>query len=176
MRSLFATAFLFLAGSVHALQVQWTVDNAEFIDIGANPYSVTGTFTYDADTLAVSNVSISTQSSNYFFGTDVSGNGSQFVFSNSDDSPSHWSRLVLEFESPLNNAGGAVNLVYGTPGLSLDLLENGSVECAGTICSTVIAAADGGSITGSVVPIPAAAWLFGSALAGLGWIRRKRVA
>ena len=27
----------------------------------------------------------------------------------------------------------------------------------------------------SVVPIPAAVWLFGSALAGLGWIRRKRV-
>jgi hypothetical protein len=26
----------------------------------------------------------------------------------------------------------------------------------------------------SVVPIPAAAWLFGSALAGLGWLRRKQ--
>ncbi len=26
-----------------------------------------------------------------------------------------------------------------------------------------------------VVPIPAAVWLFGSALAGLGWFRRKRV-
>jgi hypothetical protein len=24
------------------------------------------------------------------------------------------------------------------------------------------------------VPIPAAAWLFGSALAGLGWVRRKQ--
>ncbi|MGI9308989.1 MAG: VPLPA-CTERM sorting domain-containing protein [Gammaproteobacteria bacterium] len=28
--------------------------------------------------------------------------------------------------------------------------------------------------TWSVVPIPAAAWLFGSALAGLGWFRSKR--
>jgi len=26
----------------------------------------------------------------------------------------------------------------------------------------------------SVVPIPAAFWLFGSALAGLGWMRRKK--
>ncbi len=26
----------------------------------------------------------------------------------------------------------------------------------------------------SVVPIPAAVWLFGSALAGLGWLRRKQ--
>lgn len=25
-----------------------------------------------------------------------------------------------------------------------------------------------------VVPVPAAVWLFGSALAGLGWMRRKR--
>ena len=29
---------------------------------------------------------------------------------------------------------------------------------------------------GSAVPIPAAAWLFGSALAGLGWMRRKQTA
>ncbi len=27
---------------------------------------------------------------------------------------------------------------------------------------------------GTVVPIPASVWLFGSALAGLGWLRRKR--
>ena len=26
----------------------------------------------------------------------------------------------------------------------------------------------------SVIPIPAAVWLFGSALAGLGWMRRKQ--
>ena len=31
-----------------------------------------------------------------------------------------------------------------------------------------------GTITSSVVPIPAAVWLFGSALAGLGWLRRKQ--
>jgi hypothetical protein len=29
---------------------------------------------------------------------------------------------------------------------------------------------------GNVVPIPAAVWLFGSALAGLGWIRRRQTA
>lgn len=29
------------------------------------------------------------------------------------------------------------------------------------------------NINASVVPIPAAVWLFGSALAGLGWLRRK---
>jgi hypothetical protein len=30
------------------------------------------------------------------------------------------------------------------------------------------------NLTYSVVPIPAAVWLFGSALAGLGWLRRKQ--
>lgn len=32
------------------------------------------------------------------------------------------------------------------------------------------------SITASQVPVPAAVWLFGSALAGLGWIRRRQTA
>jgi hypothetical protein len=33
-----------------------------------------------------------------------------------------------------------------------------------------------GYLIGTVVPIPAAVWLFGSALAGLGWIRRRQTA
>ncbi len=32
------------------------------------------------------------------------------------------------------------------------------------------------NIVASVVPVPAAVWLFGSALAGLGWMRRKQTA
>ena len=32
------------------------------------------------------------------------------------------------------------------------------------------------STSWSVVPLPAAVWLFGSALAGLGWLRRRRTA
>ena len=35
---------------------------------------------------------------------------------------------------------------------------------------------NGGTLEGTVVPIPAAAWLFGSALAGLGWMRPKQTA
>jgi hypothetical protein len=31
------------------------------------------------------------------------------------------------------------------------------------------------NIQTSVVPVPAAVWLFGSALAGLGWLRRKQI-
>ena len=32
------------------------------------------------------------------------------------------------------------------------------------------------NLSATVVPIPAAVWLFGSALAGLGWLRRKQTA
>jgi hypothetical protein len=31
------------------------------------------------------------------------------------------------------------------------------------------------NINATVVPVPAAVWLFGSALAGLGWLRRKPI-
>lgn len=33
-----------------------------------------------------------------------------------------------------------------------------------------------GDVAASVVPVPAAVWLFGSALAGLGWLRRRQAA
>jgi hypothetical protein len=50
----------------------------------------------------------------------------------------------------------------------------------GDICADVDLLSSGESqnnqgvwVSSSVVPVPAAAWLFGSALAGLGWMRRK---
>jgi len=44
--------------------------------------------------------------------------------------------------------------------------------CELTPCGYFEASLD--NVTASVVPIPAAVWLFGSALAGLGWVRRKQ--
>ena len=41
-------------------------------------------------------------------------------------------------------------------------------ECAGTYSLTTL-----GAWSIAVVPIPAAAWLFGSALGVMGWMRRK---
>jgi hypothetical protein len=40
--------------------------------------------------------------------------------------------------------------------------------------SATIGSSPGTWVKSSVVPIPAAVWLFGSALAGLGWMRRKQ--
>jgi len=64
----------------------------------------------------------------------------------------------LIFEEALTNAGGVVNY-------SGFLLEG--FFCQG-ICGPI-----SGTVVASVVPVPAAVWLFASALAGLGWMRRK---
>jgi hypothetical protein len=67
------------------------------------------------------------------------------------------SYLSLKFGSSLTNVGGVISISSGSvyvpdPGYGL-ILDPGA--------------------TVSAVPVPAAVWLFGSALAGLGWFRRK---
>lgn len=104
--------------------------------------------------------------------------------------------LELNYAEELTNAGGIVHLLPGTYDPFTDSYTGGSGEygCSLEGCSFY----DGGStqgnalfdtfigtpedcctittsayLVGTVVPIPAAVWLFGSALAGLGWLRRK---
>ena len=55
-----------------------------------------------------------------------------------------------------------------TGAFTVNLLPN--VNCSG--CTGVSGTLATASM--SAVPVPAAAWLFGSALAGLGWMRRKQ--
>ena len=71
--------------------------------------------------------------------------------------------LELDFDQPLTNAGGVVSFTASeVAGASIG--GAGYVENTRSIVS--------GTLVGStVVPIPAAVWLFGSALAGLGWLR-----
>jgi hypothetical protein len=74
--------------------------------------------------------------------------------------------LNLTFAQPLTNAGGVIDLSGYETATIRDTSYNFLAEGTRTIVS--------GRIVGSsVVPIPAAVWLFGSALAGLGWFRRK---
>ncbi len=60
--------------------------------------------------------------------------------------------------------------------LSLDSswsnLESLSIDPLGDVYNAAVAVDNIAVVT--AVPIPAAAWLFGSALAGLGWMRRKQ--
>jgi hypothetical protein len=41
------------------------------------------------------------------------------------------------------------------------------------IVSGSLSGSYGGALNLTAIPVPAAAWLFGSALAGLGWLRRR---
>lgn len=74
--------------------------------------------------------------------------------------------LMLDFASPLTNSGGVINLLTGW-GTGLRFTSG-----VGGYEYSVVS----GSVIANVVPIPAAVWLFGSALAALGWVRRKQAA
>jgi len=80
---------------------------------------------------------------------DCHGNGQDFIF-------------ALTFASELSNSGGE-NALGGY--FFADHWTDLSFDHYSDIAS--------GSVVASVVPIPAAVWLFGSALAGLGWLRRR---
>ena len=67
--------------------------------------------------------------------------------------------LVFGFSESLTNAGGVVSVDGAF--YSGSFLGNSSLQITS------------GSIVANVIPIPAAAWLFASALAGLGWLRRR---
>jgi hypothetical protein len=166
MKNLIAAVLLLGCGAVQAIPITWTINNASLGEYGP----VVGQFDFDVDTLLYSNVSIvagglpGVGSSNF---TDVhlpnSPNGNQLLVMGSTvylgNGP--WeSSLFLNFGSSLTSVGGVVSISSGSvwvpdPGFSMILDPGASV---------------------SAVPIPTSVWLFGSALAGLGWIRRKQAA
>jgi hypothetical protein len=78
------------------------------------------------------------------------------------------SSLTNSLRTGLNGIGSDATRI--TPGLSGCGAGSWSY-CGGTVSTSTSGTV--GAWTASIVPIPAAAWLFGSALAGLGWMRRK---
>ena len=190
---------LTLSLNAAAAPVTWVLDGVTFASSevqGPGPYDgvATGSFTYDADTNIYSDVSITTTGSG-IWGTDNCGDSAlcgtyiratdlyapltatslQITPTASDpiDSTGYYG-ISLQFVSALTNAGGTVQLFTagGTDGEGIcknpDCLPEGS---AGV---TAFRGFSGGSV--SAIPVPAAVWLFGSALAGLGWMRRKQTA
>ncbi|MGI9318020.1 MAG: VPLPA-CTERM sorting domain-containing protein [bacterium] len=166
--------FIFSA-SVWSAPVTWTLSDVGFAD-GA---TYTGSFDYDADTNTYSNIEIYEPSfgSEYWsaisvehFGTTFNSGPGSLYLSGSDYFVDSFGVLFLNFTEPLTNAGGTVFL---DPGLSAYLLQH--IESDPWWVELVNAPLSG-SVTANVVPIPAAVWLFGSALTGLGWMRRKQAA
>jgi hypothetical protein len=182
MKNLVALALLLGCGVVTAAPVTWTFENT-FFDDGAQ---ITGSFDYDAQTLAVTDVDFwksegtvygpthsidcvqrSPSASCTYTGAVVGGGDNMmFTFISAQFVPgwvfSDWIQhkpIGMTFDHSLTNAGGTI-------GFTQEGFLGSAIGPAGAE-SYIIS----GAIT--AVPIPAAVWLFGSALAGLGWFRRK---
>lgn len=180
MRSMLIFPLLLsVVGSAQAAPVTWNFDSVvvEQLQPVVAHANLTGSFTYDADTNVYSDILIQSGLGPYFGTTytesaytswkasaieSPSSNGVIFnVYASGLDCPDYCDySLTLSFGSALTNSGGAISL-------------GGNEVLAGPTWGLL---GERYIISGSVsaVPVPAAVWLFASALAGLGWLKRRQ--
>jgi hypothetical protein len=171
MKTLFCGLFLSVAfaTSTQAAVLTWTLEDVTFED----GTEVTGTFDYDADINAYSNWYLQTQTGfitgfNYNPGNSAASESysTHLEIYNVYGYPDIERIFMLDFASLLTNAGGTVEIA------TYIYCYHGTSSCEGDFIEYKARRISGGRV--SAVPIPAAVWLFGSALAGLGWMRRKQ--
>lgn len=171
---LILVAFLAWLPAAGASPIQWTLADVLFED-GA---TASGSFIYDADTDTFSDILVTTTAGAFapaaVYTSLVVGGPGDAVLTPAGGDLTGAGALQLVFYFPLTNAGGIVPLV------DLFFLQFSSYEgaCVDAACNTIDFArlmVDGVVIgaPAPVVPVPAAAWLLGSALAGLGMLRRR---
>lgn len=172
MKEFVCLSLLLLSIPTHAAPVTWHLLDAVFDDGGL----AAGIFTYDADTNLYSDITVSvTVGSNSSFSdtiyeytgaaTTIQPNkllGAAHPIINLGDS-----LLDLIFSTNLTNSGGIVSLEVFPSGKSGERINN----LFGVPTPRYFVS---GSV--SAVPVPAAVWLFSSAFACLGWLRREQVA
>ncbi len=170
---------LLASASAGAATVTWTLDNVTFGDGG----TATGSFVYDASTNIYSSISIVTSASPSWIPTTSYGvvdvapsitNAGQVAFINTASAGalpdrSFAYRLLLKFSSPLTDAGGTASLINFPPSAEMFCV---SPSC---IPPSTLRQIDAGQVTGtsSVVPVPAAVWLFASAVGLMVSLRRE---
>ena len=178
MHRFFLTVAIFLSASfsVSAAPVVWTVNNAQFADGG----TLAGSFAFDANTLEYSDVALTT--------TAGSSAGFQFAGSQTYSSATYGTFLGLQelitSSAPISCDGGltcltdlrldfasALTSSGGTIGILTDFQTQEGVERSDDLVNARLLIS--GTIT--AVPVPAAVWLFGSGLVGLGWLRRRQI-
>jgi hypothetical protein len=187
MKFLHMIVMLGVSGVCSAAPLTWTLTNVIYDDGGI----VTGSFDYDAETDIYSNVSI--QSPEYWEGDwwwaeqnlteDGQWGGPAAMESrwmdpacfNCENDPV--TVITLKYATALTSAGGTVSLIPNVSFFSNGVSDpqspfygfpDGFPDWSSNMDRKIV------SGTLSAVPVPAAVWLFGSALAGLGWMRRKQ--
>jgi hypothetical protein len=183
MKNLIAIALMFTWGSASAIPVQWTLEDVVFADGG----TASGSFVFDADTSTYSRTDIVTTSGSILQGQSYHRDGltnlnPAIVWFLGGSGPA--AQLGLVFLPPgvvyePNGAFGPNPLTNSGGWLSLDTLNGGEVDACYISCYDPLSLSRNfvsGGAFGVAVPLPPAVWLFGSALAGLGWVRRKNTA
>ena len=162
------------AGLATAAPLTWTIHEASLTSTFVAMGTMSGSFDYDADTNVYSNLNITVNGFydlaypediyvwNGSYTTALPGTALQLNSQKPSPNPAEPVYLNLDFASALTGAGGTVSINTGT--VLTNALYNNNPPYTATL---------GAGATVSAVPAPAAVWLFGSALAGLAWLRRR---
>ncbi|MGI9291169.1 MAG: VPLPA-CTERM sorting domain-containing protein [Gammaproteobacteria bacterium] len=90
--------------------------------------------------------------------------------------PNVWTKIVLEIDENnpefISFGGGGFDGIFSDPGVSR--LQPGIFFDPEIVYNESSVKFDIDDVSLTAVPVPAAVWLFGSALAGLGWMKRRQ--
>jgi hypothetical protein len=178
MKNLMVIVALLVSAITNAAPVTWTLNNYVFDDGG----TASGSFVMDSVSKEITAANIVTSSGSAFAGESYDATVAEydgivgrdsfpgFVQFFSDNLPGRTNEtvFVLTIHTGFDFSGGTYLTGAG------EFRCNAEIYCATDNVILREAPALEGFITS--VPVPAAVWLFGSALAGLGWMRRKQVA
>ena len=184
-------ALLLLSSAAHAGSVTFDLRNTDYI---------TGTMTLESDN--IQGIQTEYSGSTLYGGTslnyditltldfglgdiDFEVTGGGFVLEENEYEPGRYTNSAQFFMTEITtNPGQTTNwrldqFIDSVPGNPYDdVFQLVNLDVGGSAGLYVDNYPSAGhhywEIQSSVVPVPAAAWLFGSALAGLGWLRRKQ--
>ena len=183
MKKLIALMLLLGWGAAWAIPVQWTIHDLIFAD-GSE---MTGSFVFDADLMNNASYTQYGEDEPTYYTAGYSE--SYFEYEPFPEDPNPWGGYSIEYvncyESPAcfttGTGNDAIYLNYTVfplphwewPDVDIVLIFDELTNAGGYRELRVYGETlQSGYLMGTVVPIPAAVWLFGSALAALGWLRR----